>query len=100
MKTSDWIADEPEMAFDAEPAASDTHFPSGRRNGDAEVVRSVIAFIDADLGAPLAIPLLASHVHLSAWYFARLFKRVTGLAPHQFIIHHRLLEAAHLMTRT
>ena len=100
MKTSDWTADEPEIASDAERAVSNAHSLSGRRNGDAAVVRSVIAFINANLGASLAIPLLASHVHLSAWYFARLFKRATGLAPHQFIIHRRLLEAAHLMTRT
>ena len=60
----------------------------------------VIAFIDANLHAALPLPLLASKVHLSAWYFARLFKRATGRAPHQFIIDRRLDEAAQLMTST
>jgi AraC-like DNA-binding protein len=67
---------------------------------DRDFARTTIAFIRANLGASLTLALLAAQVHLSAWHFARVFKRATGLTPHQFIIRQRLLEAAYLMLRS
>src|SRR5438046_988359 len=96
--SSDRSAGEQTTVSDERPVA--TGVPLGPVHADGEPIHSVIAFINANLGASLAISLLAAQVHLSAWYFARMFKRATGFAPHQFIIHRRLLEAARLMTRT
>jgi AraC-like DNA-binding protein len=57
-------------------------------------------FINANLAASLPLRLLAAQFHLSAFYFARLFKDTTGIAPHQFVIHLRLAAAERLLTHT
>jgi AraC family transcriptional regulator len=57
-------------------------------------------FVNANLGASLTIPLLAAQFHLSAYYFARMFKQTTGVTPHQFVIHLRLATAAQLLAGT
>jgi AraC-like DNA-binding protein/quercetin dioxygenase-like cupin family protein len=43
---------------------------------------------------------LAAIVHLEPTYFATIFKRVTGLAPHQYIAAYRLRQVRNLLTST
>ena len=46
---------------------------------------------------PWRIPVLAAQVHLSTYYFARVFKQTMGVTPHQFIINLRLAAAAQFL---
>lgn len=59
-----------------------------------------LAFIDAHL--PGAVPLdgLAEAAFLSPFHFGRMFKRSTGLAPHEFVTHRRIGAAAQLLAST
>ena len=40
---------------------------------------------------------LSAVVHMSPYHFARLFKRSTGVPPHQFLLRHRIDEARELL---
>jgi len=42
----------------------------------------------------LALGSLALEAHLSPYHFLRIFERLTGLTPHQYVLRTRLREAA------
>jgi AraC-like DNA-binding protein len=73
---------------------------AGQRTLRSGLALQLAEFINANLGASLAIPMLAAQVHLSTYHFARVFKRTTGVTPHQFIIHLRLAAAAQFLAWT
>ena len=54
-------------------------------------------FIQANLGEDFGLAELAANVRLSPYYFCRLFKRSTGLSPHQFVIRERIERAQQLL---
>lgn len=54
-------------------------------------------FIDAHAGEPLRLEQIATHVRASPFHFLRLFARVTGLTPHQYLLRARLRHAAELL---
>jgi AraC family transcriptional regulator len=60
----------------------------------------VVEFIEAHLSEDLALRHLAATVEMSPSYFLTLFKRSTGLAPHQFLIEKRIEKAKTLLTQT
>lgn len=60
-------------------------------------LRQVIEYIDANLNHELGLAELAAIAHLSPHYFTRLFKRSTGLTPHQFVIRCRVKRAKTLL---
>jgi AraC family transcriptional regulator len=64
------------------------------------IVQSVREFAEAHLDERLTLERLAGVAGLSAWHFARLFKRATGLAPHQFITMLRIERAKVLLFQT
>jgi AraC family transcriptional regulator len=64
------------------------------------IVERVREFAEAHLDERLTLERLASVAGLSAWHFARLFKRTTGLAPHQFVTMLRVERAKLLLLAT
>jgi len=61
------------------------------------VLRAVEEYIHAHLDQNMALAELAGVANLSEFHFARLFKRTTGLSPHQFVIHQRVERAKRLI---
>ncbi len=61
-------------------------------------LRRVLEYVDAHLGEAITLGTLAREYGMSPFHFARLFKRRTGLAPHQFIIHRRMERARSLLS--
>ncbi|CAK7061273.1 MAG: putative response regulatory protein [Desulfovibrio sp.] len=47
-------------------------------NRRPHMVRAVLAYIDANLNAPLRLEDIAKAVHVSPWHLSRTFKRLTG----------------------
>jgi AraC family transcriptional regulator len=57
-------------------------------------VTRVVRRIEQQPQAPLTLAALAGEAGLSSYHFLRLFERLTGLTPHQYILRTRLREAA------
>ena len=54
-------------------------------------------FIDAHASEPLRLEQIAALTSVSPFHFLRLFARVTGLTPHQYLVRARLRRAAELL---
>lgn len=63
-------------------------------------MKQVIDFILSHLHDQLSLHVLAQHIGLSSYHFARLFRRTTGESPHQFVLQKRLETAQHLLKKT
>lgn len=63
-------------------------------------VRTVIAFMKANLHRSIKLTELAGAVNLSPRYFSQLFKIETGIAPGEYLIRLRIEKAAELLTTT
>ena len=61
-------------------------------------LRRVLEYVDAHLEEEISLSTLAHQSGTSPFHFARLFKRRTGLAPHQFIIQKRMERARSLLS--
>lgn len=57
-------------------------------------------YVQTNLGQPLKLADLARRVSLSAYHFARLFRRATGESPHQYVLRQRLERAQWLLKET
>ncbi len=53
-------------------------------------LRRVAQYIQENGRRELRLAELSAVVHMSPYYFARLFKRSTGLSPHRFLVRHRI----------
>ena len=53
--------------------------------------------LDAEAGAPLDLATAAAAAGLSAYHFLRLFAKVLGVTPHQYLVRARLRRAARLL---
>jgi AraC family transcriptional regulator len=62
-------------------------------------VRMAIEYIQERLAQDLALKDIAAAVNSSPFHFARLFKRATGLSPHQYVIRQRVERARQLLLR-
>ncbi|NJO94147.1 MAG: helix-turn-helix transcriptional regulator [Hydrococcus sp. RM1_1_31] len=60
-------------------------------------LRQVIEYIDSHLNEDISLAELALVVQLSEYYFARLFKQTTGIAPHQYHLQCRIKQAKKLL---
>lgn len=58
----------------------------------------VLAFVDANLDAPLRLADLAAVAGLSRMYFAGQFRAATGLKPHEFVLDRRIAQSKRSMT--
>jgi AraC-like DNA-binding protein len=61
---------------------------------DERRISAVLRFIEAHTSEPLPIRLLASAAKVSEFHFLRMFRNVTGLTPHQYILRMRMRQAA------
>lgn len=61
-------------------------------------LRRTLEYIDAHLAEPVALADLAGLLQMSVHHFRHLFKQSTGLAPHQYLIRHRIDKAKALLT--
>ena len=66
----------------------------------AHKVRAAIEYIEAHLNHDLSIDLMAAAVNMSAFRFARGFKKETGRSPHQFLLERRVEFAKDLLRST
>ena len=60
-------------------------------------LQQVIDYIDAYLDRDLSLQELSNVVQMSPHYFSQLFKRSTGVTPHQYVIRCRIEQAKKLM---
>jgi AraC family transcriptional regulator len=61
------------------------------------VLRRVLEHLQAHLDEELPVTALAAVADLSPSYFSRLFKRSTGLSPHQYLLRQRIERARDLL---
>src|SRR4029078_2043366 len=54
-------------------------------------------WVDEHSHEPIDLKTTAAEVGLSAFHFLRLFARVIGVTPHQYMVHSRLRHAARLL---
>jgi AraC-like DNA-binding protein len=55
-------------------------------------------FLEANAHTAIALDDLAQHAQLSPFHLLRLFSRVLGVSPHQYLVRTRLRQAARLLT--
>jgi AraC family transcriptional regulator len=73
--------------------------PERRRDGTLPRarLRAIVEYIEEHLAAGPTLEQLAAVARLSPYYFARQFKRATGLPPHQYVITRRVERAKELL---
>ncbi|MFL9449589.1 helix-turn-helix domain-containing protein [Tolypothrix bouteillei VB521301_2] len=57
-------------------------------------------YINENLGEDLSLKKIAAELNMSQYYFCRLFKQSTGMAPHQYLIQQRVERAKQLLKHT
>ena len=63
-------------------------------------VWAVAAHVVGNLDRPIRVAELAAIVNISPYHFSRQFRVATGLAPHQYVSHCRMRQAAKLLIET
>ena len=63
-------------------------------------LQQAIDYIHTHLGQDLSLVQIAKVINLSPTYFASLFKRATGISPHQYVIKQRVEQAKLLLSQT
>jgi two-component system, response regulator YesN len=70
----------------------------GRVRSDADkVVEEAVRYVKDHLGGDLSVNAAAKKVHLSASYFANVFKKVTGTTFNQFVTQERMEQAKRML---
>ncbi|MBD0269338.1 MAG: helix-turn-helix transcriptional regulator [Cyanobacteria bacterium Co-bin8] len=65
----------------------------------SQQLKQVIEYVHDNLGEELSLTALAEQTNLSAFHFARLFKKSLGLSPHQYMLQTRVERAKRLITK-
>ncbi|KHF31491.1 Bifunctional transcriptional activator/DNA repair enzyme AdaA [Paenibacillus sp. P1XP2] len=60
-------------------------------------IQSAVSYIESHYSCPLKVEDIANHVHLSPYYFSRLFRKTTGCTVMEYIMKHRVQEAKRLL---
>ncbi len=74
--------------------------PSGSNNEDGlspHQLHYAIDYIQANLHKTLNLPIIATHLNLSYYYFCSLFKQSMGVSPWQYVIKQRIDRAKKLL---
>ena len=69
---------------------TDSPLPRGK-------LRAVVEYIEEHLDTGLTLEQIAAVAHLSPYHFARQFRAVTGMPPHQYVIARRVELAQQLL---
>ena len=80
-----------EIVSGRERSASNASAPDRRRAVEAAL------WMDAHSAEPIDLDSAASEVSLSSFHFLRLFTKVLGVTPHQYLVRSRLRHAARLL---
>lgn len=99
---SDWGIDEAALLFAARHAQLRcARLPRLQRTAASDRRRAIRAahFIEAHAHEPIALADIARSVQLTPFHFLRLFSRVLGVSPHQYLVRMRLRAAARLLAR-
>jgi AraC family transcriptional regulator len=64
------------------------------------ILRRAIEFINDSLDRNITLAEIGTQVEMSPYHFARLFKRSTGIAPHQYVLDRRIERAKTLLSET
>ncbi len=73
--------------------------PSGGRD-HAGIVERAITYINEHFAREITIEQLCARSGLSACYFIRVFRQVTGYAPHEYMVRQRMSHARYLLEYT
>ena len=60
-------------------------------------IRSALTYIYEHYTEPISIQELSAHCRISESHFRRLFKKVVGISPLEYIQHYRIQQACHLI---
>jgi AraC family transcriptional regulator len=60
-------------------------------------LKQAVEYIQAHLGEDLSLSEIAKELGMSQYYFCRLFKKSTGVSPHQYLMKKRVAQAKHLL---
>jgi AraC family transcriptional regulator len=73
--------------------------PAGRQDGTLPraKLRAVVEYVEEHLDAGPSLEEMAAVARLSAYHFARQFRKATGLPPHQYVIARRVERARQLL---
>ncbi len=64
------------------------------------VLRNILAYIEAHLAMPLTLADLAAEASLSEYHFARMFRQSMKMAPHQYVMQRRMVQAQQMVRHT
>jgi AraC family transcriptional regulator len=73
---------------------------SDRRSLNYVQLQQAIDYIHTHLDRDLSLAEIAGVINISPTYFANLFKRATGISPHQYVIKQRVERAKELLLKT
>jgi AraC family transcriptional regulator len=80
--------------FHASTRPSEQHLPAGLSRHQ---LRKIIDFVQDHLSGEISLAALAAEAGLSAFHFARLFKKTMHVSPHQYVIQRRIERAQDLL---
>ncbi|GAA3400256.1 hypothetical protein GCM10020370_03890 [Paenibacillus hodogayensis] len=83
------------LALEAVAASEQSHYEQA-----LPAVRRSIAYIDSAFSEPIQYIDLAKQYGLSPRHYSRIFRKLTGFSPMNYIIHRRVTEAKRLLTST
>jgi AraC family transcriptional regulator len=74
--------------------AGDRRFQATPTGREAKRVVEAIRLVESDAAEPLRLTEMAAAASMSKYHFLRVFRRLTGVTPHQYLIGARLRRAA------
>jgi AraC family transcriptional regulator len=78
--------------------ASDRQTPAAPTGRETRRVIEAIRLVESDAMRPLELKEMAAVVGMSKYHFLRVFRRLTGMTPHRYLISTRLRRAALALT--
>lgn len=77
------------------------HYTQASRSGlSPRRLQLALDYIDANLADPPSLAAVAAAAHMSPFHFSRMFRRSTGLPPHDYITNSRMKRARELLSGT
>ena len=76
---------------------TDSRPPDAGNYVQNQQIQKGISYIEANFGSKLALRQIAAASQMSMFHFSRLFSRIVGLSPYQYVLRYRLLFAQKLL---